>query len=288
MPDHLPHRAFTQLPPPPAGSSTAVRRGRALRRRRRLAGTGAAAVSMALVAGVVIASGPGSDHASDQLIPARPDVRPATAAPTSVPGQRSHAVSPPGAGQPGAPAPAPTATAAGGSARPRSATTPQPTARPQGAYRTPPLTRSYAAPSPTDARICEASVTTDGQGTRKRIDWCITPKVTQTDAGHDLSVVVCRDRTADSTLTFGRNLEADLAIEHGGKTVWRWSAGHPSVQQTHALSTPAGGCWSWTAAWTDVDHAGRPLPVGSYDLVVVSLADQVSELPEERTTFRIS
>jgi hypothetical protein len=288
MTDPLPRRDFTHLPPPPEGPTGAVRGGRAIRRRRRAAGGGAAALSMALVAGVVIATGSGTNHASDQLVPAVPTLRHLTSTPGPQDRDRAQAAPTAGATRPVAAGPQATPTTTAAPGRPSPAATTRSGGTSASGYRTPPLTRTYAAPIPTGARFCEASVTTDSQGTRKRIDWCITPKVTTSATGHDLTVVVCRDQTTDSTLSFGRSLEADLAVVHNGRTVWRWSAGHPSVQQAHALSTPAGACWSWTTAWTDVDGTGRALPSGSYDLVVVSLADQVAELPDERTTFRIS
>jgi hypothetical protein len=290
MTDPMPRRPFTHLPPPPAGPAAAVRGGRSIRRRRRVAGTSAAALSMALLAGVALASASGARHASDQLVPAVPDLRHATSAPSVPAPQRMLSTSPAAAGPfaDGNGAPMPRRAASSG--RPSPAATTQPGTAAGPGYRTPPLTRTYEAPFATGngARFCEATATTDAQGTRKRIDWCITAKVTSTAAGHDLSTVVCRDQTTDSALSFAGNLEADLVVVHNGRTVWRWSAGHSPLSQAHTLRAPAGSCWSWTTAWTDVDGTGRALPVGSYELVAVSLADQVSELPEERTTFTIS
>lgn len=289
MTDQLPRRPFTHLPPPPDGPATAVRVGRAIRRRRRVAGTSAAALSMALVAGVVIAAGSGSDHASDQLVPAVPhrhNATSATVAPTQPPSTR---LGPAGiADQPGVVAAPAKTPAEATSARPAAAATAGPAAGPGAGYRTPRLRRTYQPPVPSGARLCTASVTTDGQGTRKRIDWCIEVTVAATDAGHNLTVTVCRDQTTDSALSFPSNLEADLAVVRGNRTVWRWSVGHATAAQAHALSTPAGACWSWTSAWTDVDGSGRPLASGSYDLIGSSLATQLTELPNQRTTFRIS
>ena len=288
MTDQLPRRPFTHLPPPPAGPAAAVRAGRAIRRRRRVAGTSAAALSMALVAGVVIASGSGSNHASDQLVPAAPNRLHATSAPVAATHPQPTRLAPGGLADHLGVAATPAKTPADDtSARPAAAATAGPSAGPGTSYRTPPLTRTYQPPVPSGARLCSATLTTDSQGTRKRIDWCIEVAVTATHAGHDLRMTVCRDQTTDSALSFPRSLEADLAVVQGNRTVWRWSVGHPAAEQAHALSTPAGACWSWTSAWTDVDGSGRPLASGSYDLIGSSLATQVSELPDQRTTFRI-
>ena len=76
-------------------------------------------------------------------------------------------------------------------------------------------------------------------------------------------------------------------MSRNGHVVWRWSTGHPTSHQPHALTTPAGACWTWTAPWTDVDAAGRPLAAGTYTLTVTSRASEVADLPDETGTFRV-
>jgi hypothetical protein len=289
MIDDLPTRPFTALAPPPAGALVAVRAGRGIRRRRRLAEAGAAAASVALVAGVVAATGAGSTHAQDQLVPAHGTA--ATPAPSSPPRDVTRASTGNAAGvQSDASRPHPAAAPAPG----HPAGAPQPESAPQNSgssksYRTPALRRAYAPPPPPpDPRFCEMSVADDPGGTHKRVDWCITADIAATDAGHDLALTVCRDRTTDAALTFGTTREADLVVSRAGRVVWRWSTGHTAATRPHALASPAGACWSWTAPWTDVDSSGRPLPSGRYDLGVTSLAKEVADLPNASAAFAIS
>jgi hypothetical protein len=292
MTDLLPRRPYVELVAPPDGASTAVRGGRRIRRRRRLAGAGAAVVSVAVVAGVVTGLAGGANNATDQLIPAVAPSEAAVASPatSSVPARATTALRPKpeaAAGTKGVPAiVAPGARA--GQAGHSTAQGNRASAGPSSGYSSPALRRSYEPPIPTGARVCSASYTAGVPGqTHKRIDWCVTATSVASQRGHDLTMRVCRDQTTDATLSFAKDQEADLEVRHAGRVVWRWSTGRTATSNAHALATPAGACWVWTAPWTDVDATGRPLGSGSYDLVVTSRADQLADLPTATTTFKV-
>jgi hypothetical protein len=256
----LPSRDFTALPPPPSGALVAVREGRGIRRRRRLVEAGAAAASLGLALGVLAAAGTGTTHARDELVPA--------VLPTS---QASPTIAP---------------------ADPPEASLPGPRRTPS----TPPLVREYrTAPPPStpstssgpSATVCgpavEGSHTGDVQPTT---DWCEGVAADTSARGHDLTIRVCRGQTA-GRLTFAHTLEAELEVLSGETTVWRWSTGHPDVVQRHTLEVAAGACWSWTAAWTDVDARGARLRPGTYTLRVSSRADEVHALMPRTKSFEI-
>jgi hypothetical protein len=300
MIDDLPVRPFTALAPPPAGAVVAVRAGRSIRRRRRLTGAGAAAASVVLVAGVVAASGGGSTHAEDQLVPAH-NPKAASASPEPAAVRRRGGAGAPTAG----PAPAARADALPGTlagAPPAAGTSDSGKntgsgQAPQRGYRTPPLRRTYLPAPPQSApntqqgpggRICSVAYDDSGRGGAVTTDWCLTPHVTSTAHGHDLTIEVCRDSTGPGQLTFSRQSEVDLAVLAGSKTVWRWSVGQPDAAQPHSLQTAADSCWSWTAPWTDVNAAGRALPRGSYTLAVTSAAGELQALHAQTTAFSIS
>jgi hypothetical protein len=281
-------RAFTALPAPDAGLREAIVVGRRLRHRRqaRTASLTGLAVVLAAATGAwlsastrdaaeqLIPAGPGDAGAGVPAASARPGVTgPLAAAPRATAPARGTPVTHSAIGQPGGPgpSPAPLASAAGSSP----------------SYRTPALQRDYAPPIPAGARLCSAQVSNDSSGTRKRIDWCVNAAAVLTDTGHDLTMTLCRDQSTDAALSFGTSGEVDLEVRRGGHVVWKWSRDHPESPGAHVLQTPAGACWSWTAPWTDVDSSGRDLPSGSYDLVALSRAQEVAELPEADATFRI-
>jgi hypothetical protein len=288
--DRLPNRGFTELPAPDRGLAVAIAHGRRLRHRRQAAHAGLAGLLVVATIGTGAWLTTASHEASDHLVPAGPgpqataaaDARPARPAATALgvtpaaPADAALAPQPSG-DQPGR-------TAPGSSASPPPRSSP---GRPASAYRTPALKRTYTAPDPTGARLCSAQVTDDSSGTRKRIDWCIQPTAALSEAGHDLAVTVCRDQAGDAKLSFSTSREVELQVRRGTRIVWRWSVGQPETDRPHVLDTPAGACWTWTAPWTDVDGSGRALPSGSYELVATSRANEVAELPEESTTFRL-
>jgi hypothetical protein len=129
---------------------------------------------------------------------------------------------------------------------------------------------------------------TSDEEVRKSSSWCVTPYAVRTSDGHDLRIEVCRDSTGPGALSFGRRLEVDLVVLDGTKPVWRWSAGQPDATAPHGLDVGTDGCWSWTAAWTDVDAAGRPLDPGGYTLSVASTARELDGYPPQDVTFRVS
>jgi hypothetical protein len=299
MSHDLPSRSFTPLLPPPAGALTAVSAGRGIRRRRRLAGAGAAAASLVLVAGVVAASGAGSPHAEDQLVPAGGSTHSPEAQPPTLIDGRAPATA---RGGGIAPQPRPmegTSAATGNALGSTAGQTSQSGSGSSGGtsgYRTPALRRTYKpgsgpsvpttqqGPSP---RVCGAQVYGDDDGFNSSSDWCLAPIVTTTSRGHDLTVQLCRDSTSSGQLTFARTREVELVVRAGSRTVWRWSTGQPDAAHRHTLDAGADGCWLWTAPWTDVDARGNRLPEGSYTLLVTASATEVTALGAKETSFQV-
>ncbi|MBK5306766.1 MAG: hypothetical protein JJD92_08790 [Frankiaceae bacterium] len=299
MTDDLPTRPFTALPPPPAGATAAVRGGRGIRRRRRLTELGAAAASMAVVAGVLVAAGSGSPHASDELVPAGPgntsrsSVDSSTESENGAPGSLTVTTArptPTGTAQPRA-----TSTTSGQAPR----ATASPTARAgtsTGGYLTPNLVRRYhPAPPQTggpSGRICGGGGDGNTNGElNSGYGFCVDAYATRTPRGHDLVLEVCRDSTGPGSLHFTRELEAELVVHDvldQDRVVWRWSPGHANDEDAHVLKVETSGCWTWTAQWTDVDSRGRELETGKYEVAVDSTAEQLRAQPEQRAAFTIS
>jgi hypothetical protein len=296
MTDQLPNRGFTPLPPPPGGAAAAVRGGRGIRRKRRLAGAGAAAASVALLAGVLVATGSGGPHASDVLVPADPGVPTVSAEtqPGSDDATQGSLVAPGARPSPTAAArPSPKDAPRPGPDRASPAATRQPTT---SGYRTPNLVRRYhAAPAPTggpSGRICGGSSSGDTNGGFEQgYGFCVDAYAVSTARGHDLILEVCRDSTGPGSLRFARELEAELVVHDvldKDRSVWRWSSGHSNAEDVHGLKVETSACWTWTAAWTNVDARGRELEPGRYEVAVKSTADQLRGMPEQRASFQIS
>ena len=272
----LPRRPFTPLPAPLGGADAAVLGGRRRRQRRRaaqLAVTAAAAVAV----GVVLAPGGGQSGAA-RVVTVSPSANPTATATTTAAGRP--------AGQPTtAAATLPSSSPSPGPAAPSSpvATAAAETPRALPAYRPAPFRRSYTAADPTGARVCGTRI----ESGQSRIDWCVDAVVTATASGHDLAVQVCRDQTTAATLHLPAGLPAELAVSDGQSVVWRWSAGQPA-EPAQALTTPAGACWTWTTAWTDVDGRGRPLDSGQYSLVATSNGVELGDVKDSQpVTFRL-
>jgi hypothetical protein len=292
----LPRRPFTELSPPPSGGAHAVRRGRRLRRRRNLAGAGAAVGSLVAMAVSALLIQAHADSASDVLIPARPS-----------PGRTATAVSRPAtaprlAPTPGVPlpatAPGPLAATsgatAGGSAQgtaPRAVGSgnAHPTARPaKPSYRTPDLVRRYTPPpAAPGARLCGDAVSGTGTTVQRAPDWCTAAIATKTSSGHQLSIEVCSDSAGGGPLHFDRRREAELVVRDSSGVLWRWSVGHPDGPSVHALNTEPNACWTWTAAWTDVDSSGKRLDPGRYTLEVASQARELRTVAVSTTTLQV-
>lgn len=296
MPDDLPTRPFTALPPPPAGATAAVRQGRVIRRRRQLAGAGAAAASMAVVAGVLVAVGGSTPHAADELVPAGP-TRPTVSTETqpgsdeSATGSLTLASPRPSPSAAARPSPTSTRATAAGPSQATSARSPAPSR----GYRTPNLIRRYhAAPPQTggpSGRICGGGSEAGGNGSISNgYGFCVDGYAVSTSRGHDLILEVCRDSTGPGSLRFPRELEAELVVHDvldKDRVVWRWSTGHANDDDVHVLKLETSACWTWTAPWTDVDARGRRLEPSDYAVAVKSAADQLRGMPEQRASFRI-
>ena len=292
----LPRRTFTELSPPPAGPADAVRGGRRLRRRRNLAGAGAAAASLVVVAVSALVVQAHANSASDVLIPAHPSPgRTATAGrdPSTAPRLAPTPEVPLPATAPGPQAAAARATAgstAQGTAR--SAVGPgnaHPTARPaKPPYRSPDLVRRYTPPpAAPGARLCGDAVSGTGTTVQRAPDWCTTAIATETSSGHELSLEVCSDSAGGGPLHFDRRREAELVVRDSSGVLWRWSLGHPDASSVHALSTEPNACWTWTAAWTDVDSSGQRLDPGRYTLEVASQARELRTVAASTTTLQV-
>ena len=295
MTDPMPNRPFTALPPPPDGLVTAVREGRRIRRRRRAAGTGAAALSLAVVAGAVVVAGGTSTGAQDQLVPAeRPTATPTASAPGPAPRASAPAtVTRPGGAVGARPAPAGSRAPAPTLLPRRPSPSPSPVyavpADP-GGYRTPEVVRRYVPPSTGGApagRICSGGGDSrDGFAT----GYCVSAYAPETSRGHELVLEICRDSTGPGRLRFPRELELDLVVHDPSdkdRVVWQWAAGRSNDQDPHTLSLETGGCWTWTASWTDVDRRGRPLEIGPYELAAVGFATETRNNPAGRVAFDV-
>ena len=295
MTEPLPHRGFTELPAPPQGVSTAVRAGRRIRHRRRAAGAGAGLLSVALVAGAIVATSNGGPSATDQLIPANaptPSAVPSASRPAPEP-------TPTTPSRPGAalvspspsPVPAPPLLPRRASASPSPARV---VAADPGGYRTPDLVRRYQrAPSPSGGpagRICSGGADSSSGGITSAAGYCLDGQVVRTARGHDLVVRMCRDSTGGGRLRFPRELEADLLVrdpDDRDRVVWQWAAGRTNDSDPHGLNLEASACWTWTAPWTDVDRTGRPLAGGLYELEVVSHATELRTSRADRISFSV-
>ena len=163
-----------------------------------------------------------------------------------------------------------------------------------GGYRTPDLVRRYRpAPPQTGApagRICSGSSEGSTGGVTNGTGYCVTGVVTETARGHDLVVEICRDSTGPGRLRFPRELEVDLVVHEPAdkdRAVWQWAAGRTNELDAHALDLETSACWTWTAAWTDVDRAGKPLAEGEYELQVAGHATEVRSVDAVRVPFTI-
>lgn len=278
--DELPRRSFTPLPPPLAGMDTAVRSGRRLRHRRR---AGVAALAVAAFAGGLTLSSTVRLSGQDQLVPAVVPSRSATPAATLVAGTAPRQVL---SAQPSA-----SSTSTPSTARPQATLTPSPTRGSLSPYRTPELTRTYTPPKALSASpsvsVCGESFSSDDQGTTSRTNWCVSGQALATKRGHDLRLTLCRDQTSAGTMTFRQAHEVDFVVSRNGRELWRWSADRPKEGAAHTLQVPATACWEWTVPWTDVDQQGRRLPKGTYSLLAVTQAAEISTFPSDAVAFTV-
>jgi hypothetical protein len=251
---------------------------------------------MAVVAGVLVATGNSGPHASDVLVPADsglPSVsaesEPGSDEGTS--GALTVTTARPSPSPAARPSPSNQTTTPAGNATP-AATRPATTS----GYRTPDLVRRYhPAPAQTggpSGRICGGGGEGDTNGNLNNgYGFCVDGYAAVTPRGHDLILEVCRDSTGPGSLRFPRELEAELVVHDTldkDRIVWRWSTGHGNDEDVHVLKLETSACWTWTAAWTDVDARGRALEPGRYEVAVTSSADQLHGMPEQRAAFQIS
>jgi len=276
----LPEREFHELAPP-EGGALAVRREAGRRRRRRAVLT-SAGTAVGLLAGVLLLQGsgqPGRESLRVTDLPTSdPSASPASLASPEPSAGTTRAAGPGSSAAPQAGQPVPSATA-----DPRHPSTPATVP-----YRSPELVREYRDRAVTGTvSVCSGSSSTTGDGgLQSTVNWCQSAVAAPTARGHDLVGELCRDGSSDATLTFPRQQEVELLVRRAdGTVVWRWSTGHSDAPDGHTLGVARDHCWSWTAPWTDVDDDGRPLPEGTYQLVVRSRADELRGAPEATVTF---
>ena len=275
---------FVPLPPPPDGLSSAIGEGRR-RRRRRVAATSTAAVTALVgVLALTVLTSTGGTDALEPLPPAVTEPDP-TASPSEPAPPPSPTSTTAGSPQLAASGPAATRSPSPAAAAPAATTAPSPAPQPEpGGYRTPDLVRTYVGP-PAQARLCGAAYSNDSS--TGQVGWCVAAGAERTAEGADLVVEVCRDGATAGLLTFGTDHEVDLAVLEDGRTLWQWTVGRTAADDEHVLSGEPGGCWTWRAPWTGVDQDGEELEAGTYLLRVRSLADELTEVDPQDTSFTL-
>ena len=288
----LPRRPYSSELPPPDGLQS-VRHEAARRRRARTIRLTAGSAATAAAAAVVVAV-TGATGGADTLQPLPPAVRPAPS-PTVTAQLSPPAVPPPiPSDQSGdsrsSTGPQPVVTATSGPndttiAPAQSVAETHSEAPVTQASRgdTPRMTRYRSTyQSPAGARRCSGGSTRDDTGFHNGVGWCPSVSADSVSGGVRLTFQICRDATAGGSLTFAGSREVGLVLRRDGHAVWSWAKVAPGHPDSHALSTPANGCWNWTLVWPGTTSAGESAPRGSYSLTGASTAQEVS--PDSATT----
>ena len=288
----LPRRPYVEQMPPPDGLQT-VRGEATRRRRRRLVGVtaGSAVTAAAAVVAILVV---GANGGTDVLRPLPPAVSngegssspapatsaaPAASEPTralsggAADVHQSGRVDDNGVSGNDAAAPlAPAVPSESTGADPAAATGTEPT-----------LQRTRTTHQET--RLCGGSTSNDDDTVNNGIGWCLTPLVTQVNAGQRLTVEVCRDSTAGGSLNFASTREVDLVVSANGNTIWNWAHAHPGHAAPHTLSAGANGCWDWSVVWSGQTNDGGSAPHGTLTFTAVTTAQEMRGNPSESTTF---
>lgn len=283
MTSQLPRRPFRSLAPPPDGLDVVRREARRRRRRRATVvaagGTGVAAVAIA----VVLSTATGGLA----VLRPTPDVPAGGGGPSAVPtpsvtsapgaGLRAHQSKPAVGADLGGPAsrsssPGTTSGKAASPAYGPTATTSSTDRRGE-----PELVRygsTNPGPSVRQATVCGEGVSY-GDGASASLGWCFEVSTTSEAGAERLTVHLCRDDTSGGKLSFPSAREVDIAVRHGGKTIWDWGRDHPDHPGAHQLTAPASGCWNWTLLWSGNTRRGGTAPHGTYTVVGTTRAKQL-------------
>lgn len=107
--------------------------------------------------------------------------------------------------------------------------------------------------------------------------------------GYQLETYVCNYTTRSYQLSYASARELDVVIRDSkNQVVWRWSLEHPDRDQPHTVTIPTGGCWYWETYWALVDQQGRPLPKGSYSMVSLQQATELSGQDDATYSFNLT
>jgi hypothetical protein len=198
-------------------------------------------------------------------------------APSTVSGAARHPVAGRGA---------PTAADTAGSSTPGSGTGAASTPPEQpGGVATPTLTRTRST-YPGAPRVCRTSDSAQNSSVHPGTNWCIEASATAVAGGERLSLSMCRDSTSGGQLTFADAREADLAVQHDGKTVWSWGHDHPASGSPHVLTAAADECFTWSLVWSGQTQAGAAAAHGAYTLVATTAAQELATDSASQADFR--
>jgi hypothetical protein len=94
-------------------------------------------------------------------------------------------------------------------------------------------------------------------------DWCLTASAEGGAGDYALAVVLCRNASGPSDLTFRTQQEADFAVARAkdGRELWRWSTGQSFAEQPHSYRLGETDCLRWTVHWDGDTDAGETQPV---------------------------
>ncbi|HEV2891556.1 MAG TPA: hypothetical protein VGX28_14380 [Frankiaceae bacterium] len=130
-------------------------------------------------------------------------------------------------------------------------------------------------------------------------NWClrhVAPFSVESGHGTTFLVEMCRlPARGDGRVDFEKTSELMLAVGKPGTTPAPWAGsfvGQPRGDDPHSRTVAAGSCLRWSYAWNGLDHDGRPLPRGTYSLLVVMEGETpsespVSDAPERMWSFQV-
>lgn len=183
----------------------------------------------------------------------------ATATPTPGPAAPSPSPSDGGA-EPNEPTTTSATHSATSGAEPSDASEPTPGASAAPAQR-PPVSRT----SEQLTAVCGNENGGVGGGTElpRPADWCLTASAEGGAGDYTLAVVLCRNASGPTDLTFRTQKEADFTVTRAkdGRELWRWSTGQSFADQPHSYRLAETDCLRWTVHWDGDTDAGETQPV---------------------------
>ena len=210
--------------------------------RRRYAGLASGAVAIALLAvvGIVVGTGPGGDPPARRLaqsLESEPTAAPATASPS--------AVTEPSAQQ--------RRDAAASAFRAQSAPGSAPSGESSGAGAAPATASRAESDQPARSGF---EVTLD-----------VIEESARPGRGVGFSLKACNRSNEPVDLTFQSGQRYDFEVSRGGELVWRWSDGQAFTQVYGQERWGPGECKTYTEWWDGTDSQGKVAPPGRYEAV---------------------